>query len=180
MKNKKLVCSIEVVFCAVIAYVLSLIPLQFGIIDISLGMIPMVILGLRRGFIPALSSGFVWGLMKIVIGSAQILSFSQGFIEYILAFTFAGFTGLFYKQFIKGNHPVRVIILSATVGTFARFFWHFIAGFVFWGQYAPKNFPAVLYSLVVNGGSALITAIVACIFCVLIYKLQPKLFSASK
>lgn len=47
------------------------------------------------------------------------------------------------------------------MGTFAKYFCHFIAGWVYWGSYAPKGQPAWLYSLWTNGGSAVMSSILA-------------------
>lgn len=180
MQNKKLTLSLETVFMAVFAYVLSIVPLQFASIDISLTMIPLIIFGLRRGLLPALSAGFLCGLLKLLTGFTQILSPMQGFMEYILAFTFAGFAGLFYHQFQKAKHPDSIIIIASVVACLTRFFWHFIAGVVFWGEYAPKGMNPWLYSLIVNGASALLTALVACIVCVLLYHINKKIFIPNK
>lgn len=58
-------------------------------------MIPVVIYSFRRGFLPGLASGFIWGLLHILLGKAYILTVSQGLIEYLLAFACAGFAGLY-------------------------------------------------------------------------------------
>src|SRR5699024_5882849 len=48
------------------------------------------------------ASGFIWGILQIVLGDAWILTPLQAFIEYFIAFAFFGFAGLFMNQ-IKRN-----------------------------------------------------------------------------
>ncbi len=55
----------------------------------------------------------------------------------------------------QGKKVLAYIILATFIGSFARYFCHFIAGIIFWGQYAPKGQSAVLYSLIVNGSTML-------------------------
>lgn len=117
------------------------------------------------------------------MGDAYILTPVQAFIEYFIAFAFIGFAGLFYRPIQKalltsnensleqsnlgnrkdkhsskqnqGKKVLAYIILATFIGSFARYFCHFIAGIIFWGQYAPKGQSAVLYSLIVNGSTML-------------------------
>lgn len=180
MKKYALNVYIEAIIMAVFAYVLSLIPLQLGQFDVSLGMIPLIVLGLRRGLSPTLIAGLCWGVLKLITGSSQILSLMQGFTEYILAFLFAGLAGLFYHQFRKTHHANFVIIEAAFVACVARFFWHFIAGGIFWASYAPKAINPWLFSLIVNGGSAILTTVVAVVVCLILYHMAPTLFLKAK
>lgn len=180
MKKQALVIDIEVVIMAVFAYILSLIPLQLGSIDISLGMIPIIVLSLRRGLSPALASGLLWGILKLITGSSQILSPAQGFIEYIIAFLCAGLAGLFYHSFQKTKHPFKVIVLASLTGCVSRFFWHFIAGGIFWSDYAPKSINPWIFSFIINMGSAVLTTVVAVIVCLCLYHMAPSLFLKQK
>ncbi len=44
-------------------------------------------------------------------------------------------------------------LLAVTV----RYLWHFLAGIIFWGSYAPKGMSAVWYSFSVNGTAGVLT-----------------------
>ncbi len=157
--------------------------------SISFAMIPIFIIAYRWGFKSAFLGGLVWGLLQIVVGDAYILTPVQAFIEYFIAFAFIGFAGLFYRPIQKalltsnennleqpslgsrkdkpsskqneGKKVLAYIILAIFIGSFARYFCHFIAGIIFWGQYAPKGQSAVLYSLIVNG-STMIGSYILC------------------
>ncbi len=175
--------AVEGTIFAALAIVLSLVPTNIGpSITVSLGTIPLTLFALRRGTKAAIFSGFLWGILHFLIGNAYILSFVQGFIEYFIAFAFIGFAGLFSNKLqsaIKNGKQkdlYLIVCLSAFTGTFARFFWHFWAGYVYWGSYAPEGMGAFLYSFLTNGASGLMTAIVASIVLVLLIKSSKRLF----
>jgi thiamine transporter len=175
---------VEIPVIAAIAFILGLIPIQTGnaAIDLSLGLIPLFVLAIRRGFLPAVLAGLIWSLLNIIFGHAYIVSVVQGFIEYPVAFSFAGFSGLYsnkVKQSIKSDKTGSIfswLSLSIVVGVFARWFWHFIAGIVFWGSYAPKGMPVVLYSLSTNGVSFIANVVMLFIVLSIIAKTNPSVF----
>ncbi|WP_027107575.1 energy-coupled thiamine transporter ThiT [Lacticigenium naphthae] len=181
MKNK-LTVWIEGTIIAALAIGLSLLPTNIGpSITISLGMIPLTLYSLRRGFVPGVFAGFLWGILHFLIGNAVILTFWQGFIEYVIAFAFAGFAGLFSNRQLKSNsgrtvNHLIIITLASFVGVLARFFWHFIAGIIFWGNYAPEGMSPVWYSFVMNGVSGLATFIATATVLLLIYKTNRSIF----
>jgi putative proton-coupled thiamine transporter YuaJ len=172
-KNTNLSIMAEVALSASLAMCLSFLQIRFGWVDISLGQIVIILLGLRRGLKPALFGGLLWGGLHFLTGQVYYLSFLQVFMEYILAFTFSGLGGL-YQPVIKKN-ITKYAILASIVATFARFFWHFLAGVVFWSSYAPKGINPVIYSLLVNGGSAVLTSLVASLVLVIVLNKFPKL-----
>jgi thiamine transporter len=122
-------------------------------------MIPMGVYAIRRGLPPALAAGLIWALIKVVVGKMIFLTLSQWVFDYILAFTCAGFLGVFSTRTlnaIRSKDPVSLITwvsASVAVGVFARWIWHFIAGFLVWGEYAPQGQSPVMYSLIFNGTS---------------------------
>lgn len=100
--EKKYSVWIEGTIVAALALVLSLIPLQIGSsFSISLGQIPLTLFALRRGWKAGLLSGFIWGILHFPTGQVYYLSVIQVLIEYPIAFTFAGFAGLFSKRMQK-------------------------------------------------------------------------------
>lgn len=183
MENTRLRVWIEGTIVAALAIVLSLLPTTVGTgFTISLGMIPMILYALRRGAVAGIASGFLWGVLHYLTGDVAILNLLQGFIEYFVAFMFTGFAGFFAKplqQAFRAKQPVKqagYIILATIVGTIARFFWHFIAGYYFWGSYAPEGMSPLWYSFLANGGSALATMFATGIVLLLFNKTAPHLF----
>ncbi|MDT2596477.1 energy-coupled thiamine transporter ThiT [Enterococcus dongliensis] len=174
---------VEGTVVAALSLVLSFIPTTIGSsFTISLGMIPMTLFALRRGLKPALMAAFIWGILHFPASQVVYLSVVQVLIEYPIAFTFAGFAGLYAKKVQQAlvEQDVRkarkMIILGSFVGTSTRFFWHFIAGVVFWGSYALWGMNPWLFSLVMNGVSGLATAIVTAIVAVLVAEKAPQLY----
>jgi len=185
--TKNLNVWIEAVVMAAVAMVISFIPTYIAPlgIDISLGMVPIVLLGLRRGLSPSIAAGFIWGLLSIAFGTAFIFSILQTFIEYFIAFAFGGFAGIFMDPFQSStkdteSKSIRWIIISVILGVFARFFWHFIAGILFFGANAPEGTPVWIFSLVVNGASALFTSFAVIFILIIIYRTTPRLFNPKR
>lgn len=167
----------EISFMAALAFVISIIPnTVYGWIIIEIATIPILILSLRRGWGAGLIGGLLWGLLAIVTGHAYILTPTQALLEYILAPTVLGIAGFFN---LKSQVPKTMMIVWAVfLSILAKFFLHFIAGVIFWGQYAWKGWGAVAYSFAVNGISGLLTAIAALIILLIFAKSFPKIFVA--
>lgn len=181
MKKIKLVALIEAAFFAAIAMVLDLLPSIHvtPAVSISFAMVPIFILAFRWGFRVSFISGFLWGLLQVVTGDIYFLSFDQFLIEYFIAFAFVGFAGLFHhviQKALQQGSKLSVatwVVLAVFVGSLARYFWHFVAGVIYWGDYAPEGTSAFMYSLIVNGGTMIGAAVLCSIVLVL-------LISASK
>jgi len=181
MKKIKLVALIEAAFFAAIAMVLDLLPsiTIAPAVTISFSMVPIFILAIRWGFKVSFISGFLWGLLQLTTGNFYFLSVIQFLIEYFIAFAFVGFAGLFHpviqNSLQKGSKLLVSIwvVVAVFVGSLARYFWHFVAGVVFWGDYAPEGMSPFMYSFAMNGLAMLGAAVLCSIVLVL-------LISASK
>ncbi|MDZ5471571.1 energy-coupled thiamine transporter ThiT [Bacillus sp. 31A1R] len=169
MKKMGLLPMIEASFFAAFALILDLLPSikVSPSISISFAMVPIFIVAFRWGFKVALASGFLWGLLQVAVGDIYFLSPVQFVIEYFIAFAFIGFAGLFYQviqKCVKNGDKKNLmiwIVIATFIGSVARYFWHFVAGFVFWGEYAPEGQSPMVYSLIVNG-STMLGAFVLC------------------
>ena len=119
-------------------------------------MIPVFILSFRWGMKGGLLSGFLWGILQIATGNAYILNFWQGLIEYALAFTVLGLSGIVavsLQQAIRDKQTGRIIrnvVIGVLIGGSARFLMHFLAGIIFFSDAVPTGQPAWLYSLLYN------------------------------
>ncbi|MGN4426404.1 energy-coupled thiamine transporter ThiT [Bacillus cereus group sp. MYBK30-1] len=208
MRNTNLQAMIESAILAAFALIIDILPLSIKLPtggSISFAMIPIFIIAYRWGFKMAFLGGLIWGLLQIVVGDAYILTPVQAFIEYFIAFAFIGFAGLFYRPIQKalasnssdaehssfgsrkdkptskqnqGKKALVYIILATFIGSFARYFCHFIAGIIFWGQYAPKGQSAVLYSLIVNGSTMIGSFILCTVLLILLFTTSPRLFKS--
>lgn len=178
---------VEGTIVAALAMVLSLIPIQIGSnFSISLGQIPLTLFALRRGTKAGMLAGFIWGILHFPLGQVYYLSVVQVLIEYPIAYTFAGAAGLMasnvQKSYADGNTKQirKNIVFGALIGALSRYFWHFIAGVVFWGAYALWGMNPWLFSFVMNGASGLSTAIVTMIVLLGIQQTIPSLFVPDK
>jgi thiamine transporter len=200
--NTKLVTLIEGAIIAAVAMALSFIPIEApnAAFDLSLGLIPLAVYAVRRGFLPAVCVGFVWGLLHIVLGRAYILSIPQVIFEYPFAFAFGGFFGLYAKQIrtaIFGRTGataaitdqtgtarggvVKWVVLASVTAVLARWIWHFIAGAVVWAEYMPETFLGLkmtpwFYSFLFNGASFVANAAMLIIVITALIKAAPRLF----
>lgn len=174
---------VEGTIMAALAMVLSFIPLSIGSsFSISLGQIPLAVYTFRRGTKPALLAAFIWGILHFPTGQTYFLSLIQVLIEYPIAFTFAGFTGLTaakVRQAVlekdQGNAQAQIVV-GVLIGAIARYFWHFVAGVAFWGSYALWGMNPVIFSAVMNGASGLATALVTTIVLLTLNRMYPTIF----
>ncbi len=166
VSNKNLVILIEAGIFAALAFIIALLPKGIGPIKAELGMIPIVILSYRRGLKAGLTSGFLWGIIKIATGKFTMLSVLQVLVEYIFAYLVAGLSGIGsnkLKKWIQSNHwkkAMATVVWSTLFAVVIKYFVHFIAGVFYWGIYAPEGMSPYFYSFVVNGGAGLATFIV--------------------
>lgn len=182
MQGKKLVVWVEVAVIAALCYVLGLIPIESAnaAFDLSLGLIPLVLFSFRRGLVPAMVAGVLWGTLSILTGKAYIVTVPQVIFEYPFAFAFGGMSGLFaqkVKTALKNNENKKLtqyLILASVTAAFSRWFWHFWAGVFIWGSYAPKGQSPFVYSFIANGTSAIANALLLSIFLVLLGRLGGK------
>ncbi len=183
MKNISLIAMIEASFFAAFALILDLLPSikLTPFVSISLAMVPIFIIAFRWGFKVSFISGFIWGLLQVITGDVYFLQIIQFLIEYFIAFAFVGFAGLFYPIIQKHLHNgaqgqlVLWIVIATFVGSFARYIWHFAAGVIFWGEYAPEGMSPLWYSFIVNGGTMVGAAILCSLALVLLVTAAPRL-----
>ena len=165
MNGTRLITMIEGAIIAGVCVALSYIPLNTANagFDLSLGLIPLGVFALRRGLLPGMAVGLVWGLLLIVLGRAYILTIPQAVLEYPIAFALGGFGGVFsgrlHRTFERtaGTRTVgtcQTVVFAAVVSAAARWFAHFWAGVIFWGSYAPEGMSPYVYSFIFNGSSA--------------------------
>ncbi|MCA1064281.1 energy-coupled thiamine transporter ThiT [Rossellomorea sp. AcN35-11] len=183
MKNTRLVVLLEASLMAAFAVILDMLPsIKLSpSISISIAMVPIFLLSYRRGWKAGVLAGFVWGILQIALGDAWIATPVQMVIEYFIAFAFIGFAGLFAGN-IQGalgrnnrSAAISWLVAATFIGSLARYFWHFIAGFVFFAEYAPKDMSPLLFSFIANGITMLGSALLCSIILVIIMNIAPKL-----
>jgi thiamine transporter len=139
IKNVRIL--VEVALAAALAIVLSMIkPFtlpQGG--SVSLEMIPVFYIAVRRGGVLGCVTGLLMGLGQLFFG-AYIVHPVQLILDYPLAFTVLGVAG-----FMRSTPLVGVL-----VGSFLRYSVHVLSGVIFFGQYAPEGMNVLAYSSIYN------------------------------
>lgn len=129
-------------------------------------MLPIIIAGYKFGPKWGLTTGFAFSLIQLLTGLNGLKGISMAtfigaiFLDYILAFTVLGLSGVFRNK-IK-SHAYAIVAGSALVISL-RFIFHFISGIILWGTFAPEGMIAPLYSLLYNGSYMLPELIITCI-----------------
>ncbi|MBB6454121.1 thiamine transporter [Salirhabdus euzebyi] len=190
--NSKVLFLVEIAIFSALAYLLDELSgfltgrfwPQGG--SVSIGMLPIFIMAYRWGIKGGLLTGFLFGGLQLILGQPWIATPVQAFLEYFVAFTVVGLAGVFAKQIqqglLNGNAKkwVSYIILGTLIGGLLRFICHFVAGIVFFAEYAPEGTPVVLYSLGYNGGYMSISTGICIVLLFLLMPALPKKYVASK
>ncbi|MGM0752135.1 MAG: energy-coupled thiamine transporter ThiT [Bacillota bacterium] len=183
MKNIRLVVLLEASLMAAFAVILDMLPsIKLSpSISISIAMVPIFLLSYRRGWKAGILAGFVWGLLQIALGDAWIATPVQMVIEYFIAFASIGLAGFIsgkIQSSLRNNcrtEAVMWIVAATFLGSLARYVWHFIAGFVFFAEYAPKGMSPLLFSLAANGITMLGSALLCSIALLIVLNTAPRL-----
>lgn len=127
-------------------------------------MVPLIILGWRRGIKWAVPAGLIFGLIDCLIGGSFGWGVLSVLFDYVVAFGAVGLAGIF-KDKKYG------LILGTITASFARFVSHFISGVTIWRLAVGDEVElfgrvfggesAVLYSLIYNGSYMLGNMILA-------------------
>ena len=132
----------------------------------GLEMLPILFVALRRGVLPGVVAGGLFGLLQLtgVAGTPYIYHPLQAALDYPFAFAALGLAGLVPVDSPAGASGVLRLTGAAALGTGARFACHFLSGLIFFAEYAPTWEAPWLYSITYNLlyllPSAVVTAIV--------------------
>lgn len=158
--------------------ILSLVPIfqaPYGGSVTAASMVPIIIVGFMFGTRWGLISGFVYSLLQILLGGlpappAQTFMMFAAVIllDYIIAFTVLGLSGMFYNLLKRKKYAIPV---SALIVMLMRFMCHFISGIIIWNVYAWEGVSVPMYSLLYNGGYMLPEIIISTV--VLIIMIVP-------
>lgn len=161
MKNERVRVIVEIALCVALAAVLNLpglrIRLPFNIAGgtVSLNMLPIFVLALRRGLGPGMVAGALYGLVDVLV-DPFVVHPAQFLLDYPVAYGLVGLSGLGSRvwsahaargRFGKGDSFVLPFLV---LGAMARLAAHWLSGLIFFGANAPAGQPIWLYSLVYN------------------------------
>ncbi|MFK5676226.1 energy-coupled thiamine transporter ThiT [Ligilactobacillus sp. LYQ60] len=165
MAKQTLQAVIEGTLMAALAAALTMAVPTVEWIDLSLGIIPIVLVSLRRGWKIGVYAGLLWGILPVLFGRAEILTVWQGILEYPVASMSVGLAGIWASRFhaaLRANRPVfHWIMVACLTGVGVKYLIHFYAGIVFWGAYVQWGLGPVAYSAVVNGSSFVLNMVIS-------------------
>ncbi|PKQ19248.1 MAG: energy-coupled thiamine transporter ThiT [Actinobacteria bacterium HGW-Actinobacteria-6] len=176
MSHRRLVIMSEIALTLALAYVLGLLKVwqmpQGG--EVSLAMLPLLVLALRRGLPVGLVVGFLYGLLDLTYSPPYIVHWVQFFLDYPFAYMAVGLAGVFApalkRALSRGSKGLAVwgaIIPGVALGALGRFTCHLVSGAVFFGEYAPKGQPVWLYSAGYNS-FVFVSAVLCAAFAVIV------------
>ncbi len=140
---RRLVFSAMAMALAYVTSFIKLIHMPMGGAVTMFSMLFITVIGSWYGLRTGLMVAFSYGLLQFVTGP-YILSIPQVLCDYVMAFGALGLSGVFKDS----NHG---IVKGYLLGVTGRFFFSFLSGFIFFGDYAPPEMNPALYSFVYNG-----------------------------
>jgi thiamine transporter len=159
---------VEIALCVALAAVLKLwqirLPWNIAGGDISLAMLPIFVLALRRGVVPALCAGLAFGIIDYFY-EPYFIAPIQVMLDYPVAFAAISLAGLgtsaWKSAMADGRAGWASLIAGASIllGSAGRFASHFVSGVVFFGTNAPAGQPVAVYSAIYNISYVLPSAI---------------------
>jgi thiamine transporter len=164
--------ALTVALCAVLKLWRIQLPWNFAGGDISLVMLPILILALRRGVIAAAIAGAAFGVIDFFFEPFAVAPI-QVLLDYPIAFALLSVAGFGSRQYRSLSNSGRRVAAEAVavpwmiLGAAARFASHFVSGMIFFGSNAPEGTPVWAYSALYNLGyivPSLIVTIVAALF----------------
>ena len=145
--------------------------------SVCIGMLPIFLYCVRWGWKSGLLAAFAYGLLQLIFDGAYAWSWQSMLLDYVLAFTVLGFSGIFAGQ-------KRGIFYGTVLGCILRFIVHYIAGVTIWRIYGPTELFNTtflnprLYSAVYNGSYVAIDMVLCLVIFALLYKPLKKFFLA--
>ncbi len=151
MNTKRLITTAMLVAIGTILSLLQIIKLPFGGAVTLASMMPVIIAGYMYGVKWGLFTGFCFSILQMLTGFDTVSAFflpgeSQMvlpaaicicLIDYILAYTALGLSGIFKGKF---KNSIGEVCLGTLVATVIRYIMHIISGVIFFGSWASWFF----------------------------------------
>jgi thiamine transporter len=163
--------ALTVALSAVLSMLAVRLPINFAGGTISLSMVPILVLALRRGVFPGIIAGVLFGCVDYLIEPFFVAPV-QVLLDYPIAFGAVGLAGLGSEAYhracqVSSARAALKAVPFMIVGGAGRFVAAWLSGVVFFGQNAPAGQPVWLYSLVYNL-SYIVPSAVLCIVAALV------------
>lgn len=151
--------------------------------SIGFAMLAVIVVGYRRGWLPAILTGLIMGGLDIAT-SAYILHPAQLLLDYIFPYALVGIGCIFKYFFDRANEKkfkITWLLVGIIVGGLLKFLSHYLAGIIFWAD--PNSFAwglttmspylyCFIYNIAFIGPSIVLTGAIA----VALFVTAPKVF----
>ena len=131
--------------------------------EISLAMLPLLLVAFRRGVIPGMLAGALYGIVDAML-NPFIVHWVQYLLDYPLAYALVGVAGIVSHGLRSSRDSngtsVPLIIVGSTVAAIGRYASHTLSGVIFFSEYAGPGQPVLLYSAGYN--SSVLVSAIAC------------------
>ncbi|GAB4285333.1 MAG: energy-coupled thiamine transporter ThiT [Coriobacteriia bacterium] len=124
---------------------------------ISLVMLPLFVLAVRRGLVAGLIAGALYGVVDFLVDPFPPVHWAQYLLDYPVAYLMCGLAGVAapaWRKAVAIGRQARAgwmsVIPAIALAAAARWGVHWLSGVVFFSAYAPEGQPVWLYSLVYN------------------------------
>lgn len=140
-KNTELISITESAIMIALAVTFEFIVKSFGFLtlpqggSLSLTMLPIMIIGLRRGVKYGVLTGIIYGILNFMI-DGYVLHWGSLILDYLLAFSVIGLTGLFKN---KAKDNIWILMFSIFIVAFMRFAIHVTSGMIFFREYLETD-----------------------------------------
>jgi thiamine transporter len=134
--------GVAIALAAVLGQVRLFVMPQGG--SVSLELLPIIFVAVRRGVVPAATAGLLYGLLQLGLPGAFVFHPAQAALDYPLAFTALAVAGFVD---VRGG---RSLALAVALALAARFTCHFLSGLIFFAAYAPGWEAPWLYAATYN------------------------------
>lgn len=158
MRNTRVTVLAEVALAIALSAVLNYIGLHFmpqgG--SVSLVMLPLIVVALRRGVVAGLVAGALYGGVDYLM-NPYVVHWVQPILDYPVAFAAVGLSGIFSNAWNSAVSERRtagavwtVVVPAVLVGAVSRYLVHVVSGAIFFAEYAPQGQPVIVYSILYN------------------------------
>lgn len=157
--------GLSVALAAVLGMFKITLPWNFAGGSVSLAMLPLFIVAIRRGVPVGVAAGLAFGVVDYLL-EPYFVHPAQVLLDYPVAYAACGLAGLARRTGSHGTgHSLAGdgwrALVGAVLGGSGRFAASFISGMVFFGANAPEGQPVWLYSILYNL-SYVVPSVVAC------------------
>ncbi|MEG2086423.1 MAG: energy-coupled thiamine transporter ThiT [Clostridia bacterium] len=112
-------------------------------------LVPLMIYSMMFGVKKGVLTCFAYGILQ-AFQDPYIVHPMQFLLDYPIAFSFIGLTGLFTNIKKISNKPALCFILGGTLASVLRFFSHVLSGVFAFSVYAPEGISPWIYSIGYN------------------------------